>query len=392
MKRGVRDARWFVSCGPITFIPLYIRYYLISASSWPAMYSGGFRSRFSSRSANGPGHPRPKKNLAFPSRAHKVAAMATLESLRALYGQPFLSLVTRARSVHIAHHPENEIQRCELVNIKGGGCPEDCRYCAQSARYTTGLTAHRLLDASALRRAAEEARNHGATRLCLGAAWRGLKEESDRLDEVCRLVEAIRDEGLEICVTLGLLGATAAKRLHEAGVRIYNHNLNTGPNFYGKVATTHTFADRIATLHAAQEAGLRLCSGGILGMGESVDDRLEMLLALHKLDPAPESIPLNLLVPIPGTPLASRRPVNPFDLVRLIGVARILLPRARIRLAAGRRSLSAEAQALCFLAGANSLFIGERLLTTPNQSFDADRSLLEVLGMEASASELPEVF
>lgn len=310
--------------------------------------------------------------------------METLESLRALYQRPFLSLLTQARAVHVAHHPENEIQRCELVNIKGGGCGEDCRYCAQSARYATGLTTHKLLEPGALRQAAKEARRHGATRLCLGAAWRGLKEGEDRLEAVCRLVEAIREEGFEICVTLGLLGPGAARRLREAGVTIYNHNLNTGPNFYGEVTTTHTFADRIATLRSAQEAGLRLCSGGILGMGESVDDRLEMLLALQELDPLPESVPFNLLVPIPGTPLASQMPVEPLDLVRLISVARILLPQARIRLAAGRRSLSIEAQALCFLAGANSLFIGDQLLTTPNQSFDADRSLFEVLGVEPS--------
>ncbi len=313
--------------------------------------------------------------------------METLESLRTLYDQPFLSLLTRARSVHVAHHPESEIQRCELVNIKGGGCPEDCRYCAQSARHTTALAPHKLLDAPSLLRAAEEARAHGATRLCLGAAWRGLKEGDGRLEEVCRLVEAIRGEGLEICVTLGLLGPAAARRLREAGVTIYNHNLNSGPSFYGKVATTHTFADRLSTLRAAREAGLRLCSGGILGMGESVDDRLEMLQALLELDPAPESVPLNLLVPIPGTPLASQPPVNPFDLIRLISVTRVVLPRSRIRLAAGRRSLSLEAQALCFLAGANSLFIGERLLTTPNASFDADRALFETLGIEPSAPE-----
>ncbi|MGD9896124.1 MAG: biotin synthase BioB [Candidatus Methylacidiphilaceae bacterium] len=313
--------------------------------------------------------------------------METLETLRALYGQPFLPLLTRARTVHLARHPDNEIQRCELVNIKQGGCREDCRYCAQSARYTTGLTPHRLLDPEALRRAADEARRHGATRLCLGAAWRGLREDDEQLKEVCRLVEAIRDEGLEICVTLGLLRLEAARRLREAGVKIYNHNLNTGPNFYGQVATTHSFADRIATLRAAQEAGLRLCSGGILGLGESVDDRLEMLLALHELNPAPESVPLNLLVPIPGTPFASQTPVDPFDLVRLVCVTRILLPDSKIRLAAGRRSLSLEAQALCFLAGANSLFIGEQLLTTPNQSFDADQTLFETLGLKPSASK-----
>ncbi|QSR85078.1 biotin synthase BioB [Methylacidimicrobium sp. B4] len=313
--------------------------------------------------------------------------METLESLRALYDQPFLPLVTRARATHIAHHPESEVQRCELVNIKGGSCPEDCRYCAQSARYTTGLVPHGLLDIPSLRRAAEEARAHGATRLCLGAAWRGLKERDGRLEEVCRLVEAIRGEGLEICVTLGLLGPTAARRLREAGVTIYNHNLNSGPSFYRQVATTHTFADRLSTLRVAQEAGLRLCSGGILGMGESVDDRLEMVLALLELDPAPESVPLNLLVPIPGTPLASQPPVNPFDLIRLISVTRIVLPRSRIRLAAGRRSLSPEAQMLCFLAGANSLFVGERLLTTPNASFDADHALFETLGIEPSAAK-----
>ncbi|VVM07409.1 biotin synthase BioB [Methylacidimicrobium tartarophylax] len=312
--------------------------------------------------------------------------METLESLRALYHQPFLSLLTQARLVHAAHHRDQEFQRCELVNLKGGGCREDCRYCAQSARYTTGLKIHKLLEPAALRRAAEEARSHGATRLCLGAAWRGLKEGDEQLEAVCRLVETIREEGLEICVTLGLLDPGAARRLREAGVMIYNHNLNTGPNFYERVATTHTFADRIATLRAAQEAGLRLCSGGILGMGESVDDRLEMLLALYKLDSAPESVPLNLLVPIPGTPLASQTPVDSFDLVRLISVTRILLPHPRIRLAAGHRSLSPEAQALCFLAGANSLFIGEQLLTTPNQSFDADQSLFAALGIEASGS------
>ncbi|WP_018291870.1 biotin synthase BioB [Verrucomicrobium sp. 3C] len=312
--------------------------------------------------------------------------METLESLRTLYCQPFLSLLTQARGVHVANHPDDEIQRCQLVNIKGGGCSENCGYCAQSARYATGLNVHKLLEPVALRQAVEEARAHGATRLCLGAAWRGLKEGDKQLEAVCRLVEAIREEGLEICVTLGLLDPGAARRLREAGVMIYNHNLNTGPKFYERITTTHTFADRVKTLRAAQEAGLRLCSGGILGLGESVEDRLEMLLTLCKLDPAPESVPLNLLVPIPGTPLASQTPVDPFDLVRLISVTRILLPYSRIRLAAGRRSLSPEAQALCFLAGANSLFIGEHLLTTPNASFHVDQSLFSTLGIEVSSS------
>ncbi|CAB4243494.1 Biotin synthase [Methylacidimicrobium sp. AP8] len=312
--------------------------------------------------------------------------METLESLRRLYDQPLLPLLTRARSVHVVHHPENEIQRCELVNIKAGGCSEDCRYCAQSLRYATGITRQGILDPSSLRRAAREARLRGATRLCLGAAWRGLKEGDSRLHEVCRLVETIRDEGLEICVTLGLLRPAAARRLREAGVTVYNHNLNSGPKFYREIATTHSFADRIATLRAAQEAGLRLCSGGILGMGESVDDRLEMLLALLEFDPAPESVPLNLLVPIPGTPLSSQPPVDPLDLVRLICVTRIVLPRSRIRLAAGRRRLPPETQLLCFLAGANSIFIGEKLLTTPNASFDSDRVLFESLGVSSSGS------
>ncbi|MFZ4736674.1 MAG: biotin synthase BioB [Bradymonadia bacterium] len=298
-----------------------------------------------------------------------------LENAERLYALPLFDLLFEAHRVHREHHDAQDIQRCTLLSIKTGGCPEDCAYCPQSAHYDTGLAKQALVPLDAVREAARNARLNGAQRFCMGAAWREVKD-GPAFDRVLDMVRAVKTEGLEACVTLGMLTPEQAVRLKDAGLDAYNHNLDTSREHYAEIITTRTYDDRLRTLRAARSAGIGLCSGGIIGMGESVRDRLAMLAELAALDPPPESVPINLLIPVEGTPLADAPPVDPLDLVRVVAVARLLMPRSRVRLSAGRLSLSNEAQVLCFFAGANSIFLGDTLLTRPNPEPDADDALL----------------
>jgi biotin synthase len=301
-----------------------------------------------------------------------------LETAEKLYALPLFDLLYQAHTTHRAHHDAAEIQRCTLLSIKTGGCPEDCAYCPQSAHYDTGLGKQRLAPLEDVVTAARNARANGAERFCMGAAWREVKD-GPQFDRVLDMVRAVKSEGLEACVTLGMLTPEQAMRLKDAGLDAYNHNLDTSREHYGEIITTRTYDDRLRTLRAARAAGIGLCSGGIIGMGESVRDRLAMLVELASLDPPPESVPINLLVPVEGTPLADAPPVDSLELVRLIAVARLLMPRSRVRLSAGRLGLTREAQVLCFFAGANSIFLGDTLLTRPNPEPSADDALLTAL-------------
>jgi biotin synthase len=304
----------------------------------------------------------------------------TCAEIESIYAAPFLDLVLRAQLVHREHHSPNEIQGSVLLNIKSGGCPEDCAYCPQSAHYSTGVARTELLGVDEALAAARAARDQGATRFCMGAAWRDVPR-GPQFDRVLEMVRGVRALGMEACCTLGMLEPDQAEALAGAGLTAYNHNLDTSPEFYGQIITTRTYGDRLETLARVRQAGITVCCGGIIGMGESRDARLRLLQQLASLDPHPESVPINLLVAVDGTPLADRPPEDPIELVRMIATARILMPRSFVRLSAGRLSLSDEAQALCFLAGANSVFLGDRLLTTPNPAADVDRSLFERLGM-----------
>jgi biotin synthase len=305
----------------------------------------------------------------------------TFPELHRLYHQPFFALIQQARAVHEEHWPENEVQLCTLLSIKTGGCSEDCSYCAQSARYSSGVKAERLMEKDEIMDRARAARENGSTRFCMGAAWRGVRAGTERFEKVLDIVRDVSSLGMEVCVTLGELGAQEAEQLKEAGVTAYNHNLDTSPEHYTKIVSTHTFADRLRTIRHAQDAGMSVCSGGILGLGESVEDRLKMLEILSGFNPQPESVPINSLMPMPGTPLAENAPVDVFDLVRMIACTRIAIPRAKVRLSAGRTRLSREAQALAFFAGANSIFYGDKLLTAANPAVAADRALLAELDL-----------
>jgi biotin synthase len=304
-----------------------------------------------------------------------------LEAVEALYHQPLLALVERAHAVHALAHPEGEVQLCQLLSIKTGGCPEDCAYCPQSARYATGVEAERLLELEAVTAAAARAKAAGSTRFCMGAAWRQVKPGPE-FERVLAMVRAVAAMDLEVCCTLGMLDAAQAEQLAAAGLTAYNHNLDTSPEFYGQIISTRAYDDRLRTLAHVRAAGITVCCGGILGMGESERDRLRLLQTLANLDPPPESVPINALVAVEGTPLAQRPPLEPFALVRAIATARILMPASKVRLSAGRLALSPEAQALCFYAGANSIFTGDKLLTTPNPGVNGDRALLAALGLK----------
>jgi biotin synthase len=306
--------------------------------------------------------------------------MKTLRELKDVYELPLLELILRAAEVHRANHDFPDIQRCALLSIKTGGCPEDCAYCAQSARYDTSVRPAPLLSVAEVEARAAQAKRLGATRFCLGAAWRE-PPNGAKFERVLDMVRAIRSLGMEACVTLGMLTDEQAQRLRDAGLTAYNHNLDTSRRHYGQVISTRTYDDRLETLRAVGRAGIAVCCGGILGMGETEEDRLLLLAELSALDPPPESIPINCLVPIPGTPLADALPVDSFQLVRLIATTRLIFPRSRVRLSAGRERMSRELQALCFLAGANSIFFGERLLTAPNPSIGADAELFRALGL-----------
>ncbi len=305
----------------------------------------------------------------------------TLTELQRIYEQPLFALLEQARTVYRAHWADDEIQLCTLLSIKTGNCSEDCSYCAQSARYKTKVKPTALMTPAEVAAVARQAQANGATRFCMGAAWSGVREDTAQFAQVLEIIRAVHDLGIEVCVTLGHLSPAAARQLKAAGLKVYNHNLDTSPEHYPHIVTTHRFEDRLQTIRAVQEAGLALCCGGIIGLGESVTDRLRMLEVLAGFQPPPESIPLNCLMPMPGTPLENQPPVDIFDLVRLIATTRVVFPRSKVRLSAGRACLSREAQALCFFAGANSIFFGERLLTAGNPTEDADRQLLETLGL-----------
>ena len=301
--------------------------------------------------------------------------------LKRLYDQPLFELIAQSRALHLQHWRGEQVQRCSLLSIKTGGCSEDCAYCAQSAHYSTGLEREELMPVDEIMSAAKRARAQGATRFCMGAAWRGVREGTPKFEQVLSTIREVSQLGMEVCVTLGQIGSSEARKLKEAGVTAYNHNIDTSPEFYPQIVTTHTFADRLNTIAAVQESGMSVCCGGIVGMGETTDDRLRMLEVLSNFDPAPESVPINCLMAMPGTPLEEQKPIDIFDLVRLIAVTRLALPQARVRLAAGRTRLSREGQALCFFAGANSIFYGDKLLTAENPAADADVTLLRQLGL-----------
>lgn len=306
----------------------------------------------------------------------------TRAEVRAIHDLPLFELIDRARAVHLAHHPQSEVQLCTLLSVKTGGCPEDCAYCPQSAHYKTPVDREQMLSVDEVVASARRAREVGATRLCMGAAWREVKE-GPAFEQVLEMVRRVKAEGLETCVTLGMLSAEQALRLKQAGLDAYNHNLDTSPEFYRSIVTTRAFEERLATLGHVRAAGITVCTGGIIGMGEGIEDRAAMLVELSRLDPHPESVPINALVRVPGTPLESLPPIDPLELVRMVATARILMPRSRVRLSAGRSELGREAQLLCMYAGANSIFYGEKLLTTPNPGPDEDTDLLRSAGLTA---------
>ena len=308
----------------------------------------------------------------------------TPERVEALYHLPLTELLFRAQSVHRHHHDPQTVQRCTLLSIKTGGCPEDCAYCPQSARYDTGVARSELMKPEAVIEAAREARASGSTRFRMGAAWREAHDGA-AFDAVLKMVGDVAELGMEVCTTLGMLTASQAERLKSAGLTAYNHNLDTSPEFYSTIITTRTYQDRLDTLRHVQDAGLSVCCGGIVGMGESARDRCAMLAQLGRLDPHPESLPVNLLVRTAGTPLEDAANLDPIELVRTVASARLVAPKARVRLSAGRLALTAEAQALCFMAGANSIFSGDKLLTSPNPSVDEDEQLMERLGLRFQA-------
>jgi biotin synthase len=306
--------------------------------------------------------------------------MKTLPEFRAIYDLPLAELILRAAAVHNTHRGHGDIQRCALLSIKTGGCPEDCTYCSQSAHYDSPVARHPLLTVGEVREKAEQARASGATRFCMGAAWRAPKDGPE-FDRVVEMVRVVRDLGMEACVTLGMLTDEQARRLKGAGLTAYNHNLDTSRDHYPKIVSTRCYDDRLDTLRAVARAGISVCSGGIIGMGESVDDRLLMLAELAQLDPPPESVPINCLMPQTGTPLAMAPAVDSLEIVRLIAVTRIAFPGARVRLSAGRDRMSRELQVLCFLAGADSVFYGDKLLTAPNPAASDDAVLFRSMGL-----------
>ncbi|SEO91194.1 biotin synthase BioB [Aquisalimonas asiatica] len=309
----------------------------------------------------------------------------SLEEIQALFDLPFNDLLFKAQTVHRQHHDPNAVQVSTLLSIKTGACPEDCKYCPQSARYTTGLEREPLMDKDAVVDAARTARDAGATRFCMGAAWRSPKGKD--LERVAEMISEVKALGMETCATLGMLDEGQSERLKEAGLDYYNHNVDTSPEFYGDIITTRTYQDRLDTLERVRDAGINVCCGGILGMGESDTDRASMLRTLANLPAHPESVPINQLIRVPGTPLADVEELDPLDFVRTIAVARIVMPHSHVRLSAGREEMSDETQALCFLAGANSIFYGEKLLTTGNPDVEHDQRLFRRLGIHAEGAK-----
>lgn len=304
----------------------------------------------------------------------------TVEEVAEIYNRPLLELVYTAQSVHRETFPEGGVQLCQLLSVKTGGCSEDCGYCPQAARYHTGVDATPLLPVEEVLREAAAARDAGASRFCMGAAWRQVKNGRS-FDQVIDMVKGVRELGMEACCTLGMLNADQAQRLKEAGLTAYNHNLDTSPEHYGDVISTRTYQDRLDTLSNVRDAGINVCCGGIVGLGETVEDRARLLQVLANQPKHPESVPINALVAVEGTPMAEQKPVDPLVMVRMVATARILMPTAKVRLSAGRLQMSDEAQVLCFMAGANSIFFGEKLLTTGNPSWARDKDLLERAGL-----------
>lgn len=314
--------------------------------------------------------------------------MVSLERAREVYRQPLMSLVFEAQAIHRQLHQPDAVQLCTLANIKSGKCPEDCKYCAQSARYDTDIETYPLLSLAEVERQAVAAKANGSTRFCMGAAWRQVPE-GEEFDRILDMIRVVRSLDMEACVTLGMVRPEQARRLAEAGLTAYNHNLDTSANFYPEIISTRTYRDRLDTLQTVADAGIQVCCGGIVGLGEGESDRIELLHTLANLDPQPESVPINALIPSTGTPLGELSPVDPIVLVRTIATARILMPRAIVRLSAGRRAMSVSDQALCFMAGANSIFAGEKLLTAANPGTGADAQMFEQLGLQAWES-VPE--
>lgn len=310
----------------------------------------------------------------------------SLEQIRELYALPLTTLIFRAQTIHHRYQDPAGVQLCTLQSIKTGGCPEDCAYCPQSSRYTTAVKSEPLMDTESVVQAARQAKAGDALRFCMGAAWRKVPN-GKAFHKVLETVSQVRALGLEVCCTFGMLNEEQAQRLKAAGCTVYNHNLDTSRQYYANIITTRTYDERLATLAHVRRAGMEICCGGILGMGESLEDRLLLLQELANLDPQPESVPINALVAVKGTPLEAKEPVDPFDFVRIVATARILMPKAMVRLSAGRMKMSEEMQALCFLAGANSLFLGDTLLTTPNPERSQDRELLAKLGLHALVPE-----
>jgi biotin synthase len=304
----------------------------------------------------------------------------TRQTALALYESPFNDLLFQAQTVHRRHFDPNKVQLSRLLSIKTGGCPEDCGYCSQSAHHASGLKASRLMEVERVVAEARKARDAGATRYCMGAAWRSPKDRD--LDAVVAMVEGVKALGMETCMTLGMLDRAQAARLGEAGLDYYNHNIDTSERYYSEIISTHSFADRLETLGHVREAGMKVCCGGIVGMGEQTADRVDMLVTLANLPEHPESVPINMLIPIPGTPLAEAAPIDPISFVRTIALARIMMPKSFVRLSAGRSAMTDEMQALCLLAGANSIFVGDTLLTAGNPGEDHDTALLRRLGAE----------
>jgi biotin synthase len=309
----------------------------------------------------------------------------TLQEIKEIYDMPLLELIFKAASTHREYNDTGEVQVCTLLSIKTGGCPEDCAYCPQAARYNTGVDVQALMKKDEVLSYAAKAKAAGSTRFCMGAAWREVRDNKD-FDRVLDMVKGVNEMGMEVCCTLGMLTEDQAKKLADAGLHAYNHNLDTSSEYYGEIIHTRTYDDRLQTLEHVRKAGVTVCCGGIIGLGETHEDRIKMLYTLSTMPEHPESVPINALVPVAGTPLANNQKVDVWDMVRMIATARILMPGAMVRLSAGRNDLSVAEQALCFLAGANSIFAGDKLLTTPNPSFDEDHAMFRLLGLTPRAA------
>jgi len=333
-----------------------------------------------------PGNGKAQSDAALKTVTGEVRHDWTKEEIGAIYNSPVLELVFTAATVHRKYHDPRTVQQCTLLSVKTGGCSEDCAYCPQSARYDTDVKAEKLLDPETVYMAAKLAKDSGSTRFCMGAAWREVKD-NEQFDQVISMVEKVKSLDMEVCVTLGMLNLDQAQKLKDAGVHAYNHNLDTGEGYYSKIISTRTYQDRLNTLKNVREAGITVCCGGIVGMGESDEDRVDLIHTLATMEEHPESVPVNALVAVEGTPLEEKAPVNITEMLRMIATARITMPKSVVRLSAGRLQMSLAEQALCFMAGANSIFAGDKLLTTSNPEFDADKAMFDMLGLKAKTLE-----